>query len=505
MKRQRMTLASRSELLDAYRPLYSEANLDGKTEVLTAFVNATGYSRKHATNLLNGRLGLQRKAGSGRQKKFAKEETAAITAAWHLASRICAKRLAPFLPELLTELEKAGQLQLPPEVRANLVKVSASTIDRVLREERRRLGRSLSTTKRGVALRSQIPLRTFTEWDGVTPGYFEVDTVSHCASSGTGQFLSTLNMTDIVTCWTEPLALLRKGAIDVIAAFDKAAVLLPFPILGVDSDNGSEFINAAFIEWCKDRNVNQTRSREYKKNDQAWIEEKNRSVVRKHVGRDRLEGEETWQELSEYYSLLRLYFNFFQPCQKLVLKRRNGSKVYKKHDIARTPYQRVLENEHLSNELKAALVRQKEELSMVAILKKLEHHRSRLNQLAVDMPDPAIAMLANQRMSTHQFVDKLHQKPSSSDSVEANTMKILRTTRASSPVMRPLRNMIENLPTGTRVRPKDINGLGSPDTLAKCFERLVKTNHLKRVGWGRYEVLPGGRVHQQAAALSHQV
>lgn len=476
-----MTVTSRDELLQVFKLQYEGTDLGGKTEVITAFVKATGYARKYAITLLNGNRQLQRKSGSGRSKKLGKEETAALITAWHVGGRICGKRLAPFLPELLNELDRAGRLCLTAEARSALASASASTLDRALRAERRRIGRSRSTTKRSAALKSQIPIRTFTEWDGVAPGFFEVDTVSHCASNVAGNYLSTLNMTDIATCWTEPLAILRKGAFEVIAAFDKVTELLPFPILGIDSDNGSEFINSAFIDWCKTREVTQTRSRGYKKNDQAWIEQKNCSVVRKHVGRDRLEGDQTLHVLNQYYSLLRLYINFFQPCQKLLRKHRNGAKVYKKHDIARTPYQRVMDSDKVSDELKTALKQQKETLSMVSLYDQLEVLRKKLRELAVDMPDPAIAILATQRMATYSFVET-----NAGPCTEAESCPSARPAVAES--LERLRNAIAELEAGTVIQPKDLWQFADRNVVTRYINQLVRSKHLNRVRWGSYEI-----------------
>jgi hypothetical protein len=198
----------------------------------------------------------------------------------------------------------------------------------------------------------KVPIRTFGEWDGVKPGNFEIDTVSHSSSDPKGPFLSTLNMTDVATCWTLPIAISGKAGIDIVGALNKAVVLMPFPILGLDFDNGAEFLNDKVLDWCDKKQISYWRSRPYKKNDQAWIEEKNRSVVRRTVGRDRFAGKASYSTLTDLYRVLAVYYNFFVPVQKLLTKKRVGAKVYKVHDVARTPYQRVLDNEFVSEAVK---------------------------------------------------------------------------------------------------------------------------------------------------------
>lgn len=471
-----MSKQSRSELLQSCRQEYLQATVSRKSTILSTFTALTGYSRKYATMLFNRCPPVLEKRRNPRQKKLRQESREALIAAWHLASRICSKRLVPFLPEVLFELEKSGRFKFSDEVKREVLSVSASTVDRELKEEKRKLGRSPGTTKRAALVKSKVPLRTFTEWNNVIPGFFEIDTVSHSASNPGGAFLSTLNMTDIATCWTEPLPLRRKGAADVIDALDKALGLMPFPLVGIDFDNGSEFLNESLITWCEKNKITCTRSREYKKNDQAWIEEKNGSVVRKHVGRERYEGREAFAVLDKLYAQVRLFINFFQPCQKLVLKRRDGAKSYKKHDTAKTPYQRVLESQHVEEERKVRLRQQRAQLSMVTIKDEITKLQGELRRHGVHMPDPLIAVAVAQRMAVHNLLNDKGDLPTPTPPLRLD----------KSATTKEIRETLLSLPTGTIVRVKDFEYVGSRTALDSCFSRLAESGLIKRVSWGQY-------------------
>jgi len=352
-------------------------------------------------------------------------------------------------------------------------------------------------TKRASLVKNKVPIRTFTEWNDVVPGFFEIDTVSHSSSNASGKFLSTLNMTDIATGWTEPLPLFRKAALDVIDAMDKAVLMIPFPLVGIDFDNGSEFLNEELIKWSEKREITYTRSRPYKKNDQAWIEEKNGSVVRKHVGRERFEGRKTWRLLDQFYSVLRLYVNFFQPSQKLLLKHRDGAKVYKKHDEAKTPYQRVIESPHVSEERKVALRNQREQLCMVDTMAALTRLQGQLKKHAVEAPDPMVASLVAQRMAVHNFLQE-------------ETKRQEEHAPRGKPAQE-LRSALEALPAGTIVTAKDFLKIATRAQIDTCFHRFKDAGLLKKVSWGQYELLLEGgntclaETAAFAAITAHQV
>jgi hypothetical protein len=233
--------------------------------------------------------------------------------------------------------------------------MSRSTIDRCLQPARFEHRRGLSTTKPGALLKKAIPVRTYAEWDDARPGFVEMDLVAHCGETTAGQYLNTLTVVDISTGWTECLAVYQKTQPAVFEAILQLRQRLPFPLLGVDSDNGGEFINDILYRYCLTEQITFTRSRPYKKNDQAHVEQKNWSVVRHLIGYDRFETEEELALLRSLYADLRLYVNFFQPVLKLIGKEQVDGKTVKRYDRAATPFRRVLASKEVSIEVKARL------------------------------------------------------------------------------------------------------------------------------------------------------
>ncbi len=319
----------------------------------------------------------------------------ALSACWRAANGICSKRLVPYLPELVSVLERQGELRLDQPTKTRLLAISPATADRLLQAERQRAKpHGLSTTKPGTLTKDAIPIRTFADWDEVQPGFTEVDLVAHCGESAKGEYLHSLTVTDVATGWTECLALRNRGQQVVFRALLRARGRLPFPLLGIDSDNGVEFINAHLLRYCQDEHLTFTRSRPYKKNDQAYVEQKNWSIVRHLVGYDRYEGEAAYEALQQLYDVVRLYTNFFQPSLKLLSKERIGGKVRKKYDAAKTPYQRVLESEQVTAEVKAALQQEYLTLNPLALLRQIRERQAVLWKLALgEVAPPAVAAL----------------------------------------------------------------------------------------------------------------
>lgn len=350
-----MSFRSKRELLVQVAPRYREASHAQKSVILDEFVAATGYQRKYAIRLLSQPTSPLAPLRRSRAHYYGQPVREALKIAWAATNYICAKRLVPFLPELVPALERHGHLQLDDEVRERLLEMSTSTAERCLVAFRREEGRShgQTTTRSGVLLKRQIPIRTFNDWNETTPGFFEGDLVAHCGWSIEGEFLNTLVLTDVATGWTECLALLHKSQPAVMQALDNARQLLPFAMLGLDTDNGSEFINAELLAYCERDRLTFTRGRVAKKNDQCYVEQKNGVVVRQYVGYDRFEGERAYCQLVELYRALRLYVNFFQPSMKLLTKHREGSKVQRKYDAAQTPWQRLLATSALTEEARA--------------------------------------------------------------------------------------------------------------------------------------------------------
>ena len=380
-----MSLDSRRELLAVTAPRYRTAHRAERSCILEEFVASTGYHRKYALTLLNHPLSkAPARTKRQRVRHYPLAVQQALITCWHATNGICSKRLVPYLPELVAVLERQGELHVEAETKRRLLALSAATADRLLAAERKLAKpHGLGTTKPGTLLKDSIPIRTFADWDDMRPGFSEVDLVAHCGDSTQGEYVHSLTLTDVATGWTECLALRNRGQQVVFAAIVRARAQLPFPLVGIDSDNGGEFINAHLLRYCQTEHLTFTRSRPYKKNDQAYVEQKNWSIVRHLVGYGRYEGAAACEALGCLYEVVRLYVNFFQPSMKLVSKERVGAKVKKRYDAATTPYQRVLDSPQVTDEVKEALQRQYLTLNPVTLLRQLHRAQAVLWQLAV--------------------------------------------------------------------------------------------------------------------------
>lgn len=377
-----MTRNSKRELLEAIRPRYVRARKAEKTRILDEFVASTGYHRKHALRLLKHGVKASGKKKPGKSKLYQGEVVIVLTKIWAICGQICSRRLHPFLPEMVVVLERHGELKLTETTRGLLLQMSRATMDRCLKSVRDQPRRGLSTTKPGTLLKQAIPVRTFADWDDACPGFVEIDLVAHCGDSTQGEYLNTLNVVDVSTGWCECLILANRSQRQASAAIQRLRQRLPFPLLGIDSDNDSAFINDNLYRYCKDEQITFTRSRPYKKNDQAHVEQKNWTAVRRLIGYDRYESDQALALFQAIYHNWRLYVNFFQPVLKLVEKRRVGSKVIKKYDTARTPYQRVLESPDVSEQNKERLRQLYPTLNPVALRQRIDAHLDQLWRLA---------------------------------------------------------------------------------------------------------------------------
>jgi len=328
-------------LLQQVVPAFHQASGSQKQHILEEFVTATGYVRKYAQWLLNHSEEVLAPPTALR-RRYGPEVEEALVLAWKTLNRICAKRLIPFLPSIVEALEAEGHLELDEEQRGLLLSMSAATSDRLLQAHRYTHPHGLSTTKAGPLLKQQIPIRTFAQWDEAKPGFLEVDLVAHCGGRLEGGCLYTITLTDVATGWTECLPLLNRGREGVLAALQRARALFPFPILGLDTDNGGEFINDEVAAFCVREQITFTRGRPYEKRDQCFVEQKNGVVVRQVVGYGRLVGEHASLQLDELYRALHWFVNCFQPSMKLLTKQVEGRKIRRIYDGAKTPLQRVL-------------------------------------------------------------------------------------------------------------------------------------------------------------------
>ena len=386
-----LTMSERKAVTAVTVARYLRASKKQKGRLLDELVALTGYHRWYAVGLLRGGgppPGGPRGRAEGRRRQRARRYDAAVLAAlrriWVIMDCICGKRLAPVLPEMIAVLERHGELQLVPATRGKLCAISAASIDRLLAAERRRLNvRGRSGTKPGTLLKHQIPIRTFAEWDQTQPGFVEIDLVGHDGGLAQGDYCQTLDVTDVASGWTETQAVINKAQVWVFAALQEIRGRLPFVLLGIDSDNGSEFINGHLLRYTRQEHITFTRGRAGKKNDGCFVEQKNYSVVRRAVGYARYEGSAHLRLLNELYAQLRLYTNFFQPVMKLISKERTGAKVKKTYDRARTPYQRLANSSALNKQAKQQLHAQYLSLNPAELKRSISQLQARLLKLAV--------------------------------------------------------------------------------------------------------------------------
>ena len=383
-----MTRASIGEYTEAVRERYLRGSKKEKGRILDEFTKVIGCHRKAAIRLLRRVKQAGASKRRGRPRQYGAAVAGALRVAWEATDRLCSKRLQPFLPELVRVLRQHGEQVLSAGIAAELCRMSPSTIDRLLRPWRRLGGRRpFTTTKPGSLLKNSIPIRTFADWTEDRPGFLEVDLVSHCGGSADGFYLTTLSTVDVASGWSECIGVWGKGQERVGAAIHRVRQQLPFPLLGLDSDNGSEFINQHLYRYCQREGITFTRSRSYKKNDSCHVEQKNWSVVRRLVGYDRYNSRVALETLNRVYDCLRPYVNFFQPTMKLVAKTRHGAKVHKVYDKARTPYQRLLDSSALTDAKQYELAAVYHGLNPVLLLKQINGNLEKLWRLA-DHPTP---------------------------------------------------------------------------------------------------------------------
>lgn len=380
----RISRQTRAELLAALRRRYGHASRQGRTHVLDEFVAVSGYHRKHAIRLLNGSAppndpvrGDAVVDGRRQRRIYDAAVTEALTVLWEAADRICGKRLKAIIPDLVAALERHGHLALDADVRERILRVSPATIDRLLQPIRAQ-ARPRRKRRQPPKTREAVAVRTFADWQEPAPGYLEIDLVVHAGGAVGGTSLHTLVATDVCSGWTECVSLLAREQSLVVAALDLLNQQLPFPMRGVDSDNDSAFINETLLDFCNGRGLEFTRSRAYRKNDQAWVEQKNGAVVRRLVGHQRFAGVVAGQALAQLYQAARLYVNFFQPSFKLRTKRREGGRVVRVHDQPTTPCERLLRHLAVAAEDKDRLRAQRHRLDPLELL-----HRIREGQAAL--------------------------------------------------------------------------------------------------------------------------
>lgn len=385
----RLAMKERKAVTKATAERYDGAGKKEKGRILDEFGLLTKYNRSYAGYVL--RHFSERKVSRVREvinkrKVYDEAVLMVLRDVWKIMDYICGKRLQPVLGETVRRLEQFGEMRLDDETREKLGSISAATIDRLLAGERKKHQlKGRSRTRPGSLLKKQIPIRTFSEWDEKRPGFTEIDLVAHDGGSSSGDFLQTLNAVDVYSGWCDIQGVRNKAQVWVFGALKEIRSRLPFKLLGIDSDNGSEFINDQLLRYCQSEHLTFTRSRPYRKNDNCFVEQKNYTAVRRHVGYQRMEGEEVLKTLNDLYYYLRPYINYFQPVMHLASKERRGSHVKKTYSRAETPFQRLLRSPHVSKKRKENMQREYESLNPAELKRRIEALQEKLLRAAVHM------------------------------------------------------------------------------------------------------------------------
>ena len=372
------------EIVRRKRQEYVKARKSEKKRILDEGEVLTGYHRKSLVRLFSEVPG--RKSAPIRRPRVSIYGSILphLRVLWGASFYACGKRLAPFVGELLVSLVRFGEMEITPDEEALLCRLSAATIDRMLKSDRARITlKGRTTTKPGTLLKSRIPVRTFDQWDEKEPGFFELDLVGHCGGSGRGEFLYTLNMTDVFSGWMVLGAMKGRGERGTLLAIKSARRHIPFALKGIDSDNDGAFINYHLMKYCHKEEITFTRCRPYKKNDQCHVEQKNWSVVRQFIGYRRFETDEQLAVLEKIYPLVMQYHNFFSPMMRLESKERDGSKVTRRYATAITPYRRLLMADgRIDEQTRESLRRDYEATNPAALLRQILTLLGQLEHLA---------------------------------------------------------------------------------------------------------------------------
>lgn len=408
-------MKERKRIAEATAGRYRQAGKKERGVILNEFVELTGFARSYAALVLrnqgrvvqvNRQLRVRGDLGKklprrGRGPTYDEQTVKALVQVWRIMDYICGKRLAPLLGEIVERLRRHNELGCDAASSKKLGCMSAATIDRLLRPEREKYQlKGRSHTRPGTLLKHQIPMRTFNEWDEAQPGFLEMDLVGHDGGVIDSHHGFTLNAVDIASGWNSSTALKNKAQVWTLEGVQKIRAKLPFPLLGLDSDNGSEFINESLYKFCQEHKITFTRSRPYRKNDGCFVEQKNYSVVRRAVGYQRFDTEAQLRLLNELYEVLDLYTNFFQPSMKLKSKERCGARVKKKYHEARTPYQRLTDSKSITEDTKQQLRDRYHLLNPAQLKRQIEKLQQKLLATAVSTASTRKRQSAKRRTAT---------------------------------------------------------------------------------------------------------
>jgi hypothetical protein len=384
----KMTHTARAELANAIRRRYQLASGKQKRRILDEFVATTGYHEKSAIRVLNGEPSVKQGRTRNRPSLYDEAARGALIVLWEASDRVCGKRLKALLPILLPAMERHGHLRLEATLRSKIMTMSAATIDRLLRVPRNAM-RSRKPRRVEPEPRRRIPLRTFADWNELLPGSMEIDLVAHCGEATRGSYIHSLVLTDVASGWTEAAPLVARDSSLVVETLERIRLGLPFALGALDVDNGTEFVNERLIEYCLSHGIELTRSRPYRKNDQAWIEQKNGAVVRKLLGYRRFEGLGAARAIMRLYGASRLFVNFFQPSFKRAAKHREGAQVSKRYHPPQTPCERLLQAENIPVVAKTKLREIECALDPLKLLEEIRAVQAHLTALADGKQPPS--------------------------------------------------------------------------------------------------------------------
>jgi hypothetical protein len=410
-------MSDRKSLTKVFVERYQYASKNEKAFILNEFIDYTEFNRHYAARVLRTSIRGVKKTSHARKHVsiYDNDVKTVLEKFWGITDYICGKRLVAIIPELIQKSEQFHEFEIPDDTKEKLKKISAATIDRLLTPDRKKLGRKGTSMTKGTRyLIDRIPVKTFTEWKDSPAGFTQMDLVAHNGGNVYGGFLYTLDTTDIHTSWTVCTLVQNKSLQEMYSALDLMRISFPFPLQGIHSDNGSEFINDSVLSFANEHHVIFTRGRSYKKNDNPHVEQKNNSIIRRNTGYLRYDKPEHAETLRELYGYLNLYVNYFQPTMILMEKHRIGAKAIRKYDSPKTPYRRTLESYTISDEIKDSIRKTYSDLNPVDLKRKINDCQSRLIRMAapIRVPLEPVNIRRKKQMSHTLPVGRREMSPS---------------------------------------------------------------------------------------------
>ncbi|MBN2435165.1 MAG: transposase family protein [Spirochaetes bacterium] len=386
----RLTMSEKKSLTKVFTEKYKYASKLEKVLILNEFIDYTGYNRGYAARVLRDNKRSFKKTPRKKPAIYYNDEVKdTLEKLWRITDYICGKRLVAIIPELIKKCKQFDEMEISDAIKQKLEKISPATIDRLLKPYKKSLNPKGSSMTKGTRyLIDRIPIKTFTEWKDSPAGFTQMDLVAHNGGNVYGGFLYTLDTTDISTSWTVCTLVKDKSMPVMTKALQAVQESFPFPLKGIHSDNGSEFINDSVLTFAENHNLIFTRGRPYKKNDNPHVEQKNNSIIRRNTGYLRYDQPEHAEILQELYAHLNLYVNYFQPVMILREKHRIGAKAIRKYDAAQTPFQRILKSDSVSDEVKDSIRAIYKTLNPAELKRKINEYQAKLIRIAAPIRLP---------------------------------------------------------------------------------------------------------------------